>query len=126
MSKRVGLEGFTVALDRILKKYGEDVSKSMETVVPRVASRGAKALREASELTFEGTGRYAKGWKPKTTKGRLRTSSVIYNANTPGLPHLLEHGHANWPEGRTTGRTHIAPIERRIEDWLEEEVKREL
>ena len=129
MSKRVGLEGFTVALDRILAQYGDEVNEKSAVLVQKTAQRTAKALREESRLKFnspDGQYRYARGWTSETRKGRLRTEAIVYNKNSPGLAHLLEHGHANWPEGRTKGRAHIAPIEKAAVDAFQEEVEREL
>ena len=129
MAKRVGIDGLSDAIEKILSGYGEDVEQKMAEVVPKVAAKGAKALREESGQTFgspSGKQLYAKGWKSKTEKGRLRTSAVIYNAKAPGLAHLLEHGHANRDGGRTPGRAHIAPIEEKIIRAFEEEVKRKL
>jgi hypothetical protein len=129
MAKRVGLKGLSDALDKILTQYGEEVEGKMSEIVPKVAARGAKALREESGKTFgspSGKQKYAKGWRSKTGKGRLRTTATIYNAKAPGLSHLLEHGHANRDGGRTPGRAHISPVEEKIINEFEEEVKRRL
>jgi hypothetical protein len=87
-----------------------------------MARSGAAALRTASANTFGGSGRYAKGWTATTQRTRAGTSAVIHNASTPGLPHLLENGHANRDGGRTPGRPHIAPIEAELVAAFEREV----
>jgi hypothetical protein len=129
MAKRVGIDGLSEAIAEILNEYGEDVQSTTAEIVPKVASKAVKALREESRLNFgspSGKQRYAKGWRSKSTKGRLSTTAVVYNADVPGLPHLLEHGHANRDGGRTPGRAHISPIEEKIIKEFEEEVKRRL
>jgi hypothetical protein len=128
MSK-VGLEGLSSAIGSILAKYGEDVAKSTAEAVPKVARKAAKALREESQRTFgstDGKYRYAKGWKAQTDKGRVRTTAVVYNADAPGLAHLLEHGHANVDGGRTPGRAHIAPVEQMVLEQFEKELEEKL
>lgn len=128
-SIRVGIDGLSGALDKILTQYGDEVGEKMAEIVPKVAAKGAKALREESKKTFgspSGKNRYAKGWKYRTEKGRLRTTATIYNAKVPGLPHLLEHGHANRNGGRTPGRAHIAPVEQVVVERFEKEVEEKL
>lgn len=126
---KVGLEGLSSAIDSILAKYEEDVEKSTAEAVPKVARRAAKALREESAQTFgspSGKQLYAKGWRSKAEKGRMRTTAVVYNAQAPGLAHLLEHGHANRDGGRTPGRAHISPVEQMVLDQFEKELEAKL
>lgn len=126
MSKRVGLKGFTDALDKILAQYGDEVNEKSTQLVPKAAQRAAKALREESRQKFGSPDeeyRYAKGWTYETKKGRLRTEATVYNKNSPGLAHLLEHGHANRYGGRTPGRSHIAPVEEAVVEAFRKEVE---
>jgi hypothetical protein len=51
---------------------------------------------------------------------------VVYNADAPGLAHLLEHGHANVNGGRTPGRAHIAPVEEMVLEQFEKELEGKL
>ena len=79
--------------------------------------KGAQAVRSASAESY-GAGRYSKGWTSTFEEDRLSAKGVIYN-KTPGLPHLLEHGHAKRGGGRVPGRSHIAPVEEKLtEDFL--------
>lgn len=95
--------------------------------VKKVARAGAKALRAESKRVFpNGTGRYAKGWTSTVDTKKRSAQGIIYNKDVPGLPHLLEHGHANRGGGRTPGRVHIKTIEDQVAKGFEEEVRREL
>ena len=66
---------------------------------------------------------YGKGWTSQFETGRLSYQGVIYNKDLPGLPHLLEHGHAKRGGGRVDGRVHIKPVEDEIVKKFEKEVK---
>lgn len=102
----------------LLAEYGEEVTEALQEVVPKVAKEAVKRLKKESP----GDGNYHKGWTQKTDKGRLGISSVVYNAKTPGLPHLLEYGHALRNGGRSRPIVHIKPVE----EWASEEVVREI
>lgn len=123
MDNRVGLGDLNRALNRLLTQYGDETAEQMAEIVPKAARKAAKTLRETSKLTFDGSGRYAKGWTARTEKGRLRTTATVYNKDLPGLAHLLEHGHANRGGGRTPGWAHIAPVEEAIVEAFRKEVE---
>lgn len=108
------IDGLNAAIRKILDKYDTDVQKANRECVQKIGSAGVKALRGASAGTFGGSGKYAGSWTKKVESGRLSSQVTLYS-NTPGLPHLLEHGHAavnQWgSHGFVAGRTHIKPVE---------------
>lgn len=114
------------AIGDILRDYLEEETITLDEAVKSVAKAGAKQLRSKGKQVFGGTGRYAKGWTSTTETGRRSTQGYIYNKDLPGLPHLLEYGHANRGGGRTPGREHIAPVEEQIVKQFEEELIRNL
>ena len=116
------IEQLDAAIGRILKQYGEEVDENVDEIAVRLARSGASSLRAASKSTFGGKGRYAKGWTATAERKRTGTVATIHNAETPGLPHLLEHGHAKRGGGRVPGRPHIAPVEEKIVETFEREV----
>lgn len=128
MARRIGLDGLADAIDEILEEYADEIAESADEAVQKVTKAGVKAMRQESAAAFPGgDGTYAKGWTSKTDKGRLRSESLIYN-RTPGLPHLLEHGHVSRNgTGRTfgtvPGREHIAPVAEKIAEDFEKEIE---
>jgi hypothetical protein len=101
---------FAEAIQKELDKYGEDMQKTVAQLRTSVGKAGLRTLRSASRSTFGGTGKYASGWTMTEEGDRVYAKAVLHNTH-PGLPHLLEYGHANRGGGRTAGRTHIKPVE---------------
>ena len=107
---------------KILNEYADDVSKNVNEIAEKLGRKGAVALRQESMQDFGGTGKYAKGWTVQVDQHRLYTDVIIYN-RTPGLPHLLEHGHL-MRNGRrwVPPKQHIEPIETELTEQFEREV----
>lgn len=126
MARRSSADSFAVDVQKILSEYAGSVRENLDEVTRSVAKKGAQAVRRAAASAVGGSGKYAKGWTSKVEVGRMGVSGVIYNKATPGLPHLLEYGHANRNGGRTPGRPHIASAEAQIVKEFEEEVKSKL
>ena len=115
----------TLAKDvqKILKKYGNDVSENLTEITKAVTRKGAAALRSQSASVVGG--RYPGGWTSQVEVSRLGAEGVIYNRR-PGLPHLLEYGHAKRNGGRTAARTHIKPVEEELIEQFEQQVEAQL
>lgn len=107
-------EKFAEAIQKELDKYGEDIQLSVEKLRTSVGKAGLRTLRSASRSTFGGKGEYASGWTMTEEGDRLYAKAILHNRH-PGLPHLLEHGHANRTGGRShpdvKGRQHIKDVE---------------
>jgi len=116
----------TLAADiqAMLEEYGEDVTRLTKAAVQQAGKMGAEALKSNSSI-FNGT-RYASGWRSKVEEGRMGAKATLYNAKVPGLPHLLEHGHAKRGGGRVSGRVHIKPVEDEIEKAFTRELEAKL
>ena len=124
MAKRSSIDKLTSDISNILAEYGDDISENLMEISKKIAKKGAIAIRNEAKDKFNGTGQYAKGWKVETTGNMHRQvtwSNIIYN-EYPGLPHLLEHGHAKRTGGRVEGRPHIAPVESKLIKQYETEV----
>lgn len=120
MATRTNAVNLGAAVDKILAEYVDGVQEDLVEVTNKVAREGVKALRAASRSTFGGSGKYASGWAVEKAKGgrQIVAEATIYN-KLPGLPHLLENGHAKRGGGRVAGRVHIAPIEEKlVEDYV--------
>ena len=115
-------DGFAAALQKILKEYQEDVSKNVNDLAKKFTQKGVKEVKSASGQ-FGGTGKYASGWTSKFETGRLSSQGIIYNGKVPGLPHLLEKGHAKRGGGRVAGREHIAPVEQTLIEEFQKAVE---
>ena len=129
MAKKVTADTLASEIDKILEKYGDDVSENLDAITKEVGKKGVQALKTESKATFDGSGKYASNWTSEVEKNRLYTKVTIYN-KTPGLPHLLEHGHALVAGGRRVGqvkgREHIAPVEQSLVSEFESEVMNRL
>lgn len=118
------IDKFRDAVNKTLEKYAEDATATTKEVAKAVAQKGAQAVRKASASAY-GAGRYSKGWKVTMDENRLGVTAIIHNT-TPGLPHLLEKGHANRDGGRTPGRVHIAPVEEELVKLFPRELEEKL
>ena len=123
MAKAIDLE---VEIGKILAKYGDEVGEHLQEITKQIARKGAKAVKQNAQSKFEGTGKYAAGWTSQAQTKRYSAQGVIYNKSKPGLPHLLEHGHAKRGGGRTNGVEHISPVEQEVIREFEEAIKKEL
>jgi len=123
MAKAINIE---TEITKILTKYGDEVAENIQKVTKEIARKGAKAVKQNAQTNFSGTGKYAAGWTSQAKEGRYSSQGIIYNRAKPGLPHLLEHGHAKRGGGRTDGKEHIAPVEQEVIKSFEEAIKEKL
>lgn len=109
---------FAEVVQRMMDHYTVQISEAVQATIPEVANEAAKKLRQTAPRR-PGGGQYAKSWKVKHEKGRLKVGATVY-ADAPGyrLAHLLEFGHAKRGGGRVNGIVHIEPVER----WANDEV----
>ena len=121
MAKTVKLSDFDKALNRILRRYGDDVTAATEKATQAVARTARDELRETSPRR---TGAYAKDWASgKGPATRFSRSAIVYNRSHYQLTHLLEHGHALRQGGRAKPIPHIAPAEEHAIQNIEKAVK---
>ena len=118
---------YTLAADiqKILDEYEEDVQNLSKEAVKKIGQKGVEALKSSSGV-FGGTGKYASGWSSKVEETRMGARATLYNSKVPGLPHLLEYGHAMRGGGRVSGKVHIKPVEDELINAFEQELEREL
>ena len=122
MGKRIAADNLAAEINKMLTEYCEDIADGVDVAAKKTAQLGARALNTESANKFGGK-KYRKSWTSKHQKKRLASIAVIYS-KIPGLPHLLEHGHAVRGGGRTVpGRLHIAPVEQDVIRTFEREVK---
>ena len=127
MATKTPIDKLSASIEKILAEYQDDVVKDTGQLVKDFAKKGATAVR--NEARSHGWGEntdYDKGWTTRFESGRLSSQGIIYNSKVPGLPHLLENGHALRNGGRTRGVAHIAPVEDKISEEFYKAVKNSL
>ena len=124
-SRTITPEQFEAAITEILQEYDLQVPEQVLEAVTLVSKQGANLVKSNSGM-FGGTGKYRSGWTSTVEPGRLSAKGTIHNSRVPGLPHLLEFGHATRNGKRVSGRTHIAPVEQQIIAQFEQELERRL
>lgn len=102
----VDLDGFARGIEQILDSVETAVKEVPEPAVVEGLKVGANEWRSRAPVM---TGRYAKSirWH-LITKGD-DASGEIGSPSLPGIPHLLEKGHARVGGGFVAARVHIAP-----------------
>lgn len=107
-------EGFSDAIQELMDEFGAEVDLCLEEAIKQVAEEESHELENAG--TFNGGAKYKAGWDYKQTGKGDKLKYVVYNADVPGLAHLLEFGHAKQNGGRTREYPHIAPINEKTGD----------
>lgn len=128
--QKVTAETLSDEIKAILESYADDVNATLKEEIKAVAKAGAQALKNDANAMFEDVhltrGRYGSGWTSRVEETRLNTSAVIYNSKYPGLPHLLEYGHAMRGGGRVQAHPHIKPVEDQLSADIMQELKAKL
>ena len=105
-SRKVKINDFGAALQKILDDYGDNFTEKMRAAVLEVANIAKQEVKAGSPKK---TGKYKRGWAVKEDAvSRLRTEAIVHNRTRYQLAHLLEKGHALKKGGRTIGQ--VAPI----------------
>lgn len=112
-------------LTDILNEYSEEIQEAITEEAERIAKNGSNRLKQTSP---KNKGKYAKGWKVKTKKGKGYVSSTIHNSTNWQLTHLLEKPHVIRNKSGTYGiskpQVHIEPIEQECISEYERNVER--
>lgn len=105
MTREIGVDAFAAAL--------EDIFSDVETVstdaLNKGVSKGAKVSRDEWRAGApRDTGAYASSIRYKVDRTGDKPQATVYSEK-PGLPHLLEKGHATVGGNFVPGTLHIAP-----------------
>ena len=112
MAKKTPIAKLDEAIKKVLDDYEGEISGNVDDITKKIGQKGAAALRQESSQKFDGY-KYKKSWTSKYEQTRLSSKVVLYS-KMPGLPHLLENGHAKRGGGYWNGRAHIKPIEEKL------------
>ena len=103
----VELDQFGASLQQILKEVERGVIDVTPEAVKTGLKEGAKEWRRGAPKR---TGKYAKSIRWHMMRDDTDTpTGEIGSPSLPGLPHLLEKGHARVGGGRVPGIEHIDP-----------------
>lgn len=110
----------------LIEKYADDIRDGMDEAAKKCATQCVKLLQETIQRLFKNHNPakpYAKNWtKSQTETARGKAAYTVY-CRLPGLTHLLEYGHAKTGGGRVAGRSHIALVEKQIEEGFRKAVE---
>lgn len=122
MTQIVGIRDFNAAVDKILKKYGDDLTEVTKRLVKKAGSEARDKLKQKSPKR---TGKYAAGWTTaEFMYDALGAHVIVHNKKKPGVAHLLENGHVKRNGGRAPAYVHIKPVEGEVCKTLEDGIKK--
>lgn len=123
MATKCTLEQLPDVVEKCIKDYGQKAEKTVRKDVLAVSLEAQRQLQSSSPRR---RGKYAASWARKLENGRLGDTTAILHSKLPGLPHLLEHGHALRGGGRARAIPHIAPVEQWSATELEKRISTDL
>lgn len=107
-------------INDILNEYSNDIQEGITREAELVAKEAVSELKATSPIR---TGKYRKGWRVKTTKGRGFVECIVHNSTNYQLTHLLEKPHLKRNGGITTPKVHIKPVEEKSKREYEKKVE---
>lgn len=103
----VSADRFAAALEDIFTDARMAATEAGQEGVKAGAKASAKAWRKGAAENFGGE-KYKHSIRSKVDRGGDEPQATVYST-MPGLPHLLEKGHATLAGNRVPGREHVAP-----------------
>lgn len=120
---RIKPEQLAETIRKELDDLAEDTTDTVKKAVQEAADTAVKELKATSPKK---TGRYAKSWTQKKVKENSSGKEIVVHARRYQLTHLLENGHAKRGGGRVAARVHIKPVEEKVSEKLESDIKRKI
>lgn len=112
--------------DTIKKELDDLTADTTDTVKKAVQDAADTAVKDLKATSPKRTGKYAKSWTQKKVKETSSEKEIVVHARRYQLTHLLENGHAKRGGGRVVARVHIKPVEEKVSEQLENDIKRKI
>ena len=120
MSDIKDIKAAGTAIAEALTEYDQQIADATKRITDEIAKETVDELKKSSPKL---TGSYRKGWRKKQTYESEKTKrNTVYNQTDYQLTHLLEHGHASRNGGRVKAVQHIAPVEQKAIEMLQERI----
>lgn len=120
-SIRIRPDQLADTIKKELDALEEDTIDKVKKAVQDAADTAVKDLKATSPKR---TGKYAKSWTQRKVKETSSEKEIVVHARRYQLTHLLENGHAKRGGGRVAPRVHIKPVEEKVSEKLENDIKR--
>ena len=127
-------EQLASTIKQILDEYGDEAIAGVQRAGQKTTRETAKAVNASASSMIHGRrGKYEKSWTSEVTMSRFGVEGVVYSKQ-PGLPHLLEDGHAitylggNKSKGPGSARAipHIKQVDDRVPEVFEANIRKEI
>lgn len=109
-----------------LHEYNTELALAVNEQAKKTASKLVRELKDISPRRPHNGKHYADGWRQRQTKkDKTESEFTVFNANKPGLTHLLEFGHAiNGGTERVKAYPHIAQAEEKAANRFIDQVEK--
>lgn len=111
----------------LLNEYSLDVQEGIDKEAQEISKQAVSELKATSPKRPK-SGKYAKGWRVNTKKGRGFINCTVHNATNWQLTHLLENGHRIMRNGEKVGvadaKVHIRPVEQKVINQYQHDVEK--
>ncbi|MBQ4031600.1 MAG: HK97 gp10 family phage protein [Bacilli bacterium] len=108
----------------LLNEYSLDIQEGIDKEAQEISKQAASELKNHRGTYKIRTGKYNKGWRVNTKKGREFVNCTVHNATDWQLTHLLENGHTTRNGGRTKAFVHIRPVEEKYVNQYQQDVEK--
>lgn len=111
----------------LLNEYSDSIQEGIDKEAQDIAKEAVNELKATSPKRPK-SGKYARGWRVNTKKGRGFINCTVHNATNWQLTHLLENGHRIMRNGEKVGvadaKVHIRPVEQKVISQYQHDVER--